>query len=163
MSEGMTTAAPAPTPDPVIFARALLPQAVAAFSLVPPEDRGPALAAIDQFLALPSPASFLRASRQLNEARRAARLARAASTTLGRLFGEGMALMRTVPGLPAEVTQRLANDLPMDARSGRRLAALATMLKGYEELLGRVVADNEEMRQRLRPGVRRSRRPNHRL
>lgn len=156
-------AAAAPATDTAVFARALLPRAVAAFSVVPPEDRGPALAAIDQFLARPSPASFLRAARQLNEARRAARLARAASTTVGRLFGEGITMMRSVPGLPAEVTQQLANDLPMDGRSGRRLAALATMLKGYEELLGRVVADNEEMRKRLRPGVRRSRRPGNRL
>jgi len=144
-----------PAADSAALAAALLPRAIAAFAIVPPAERGPALGAIDQFLAAPSPSRFLRASRLLSEARRAARLNDAARTTVGRLFAEGMDQLRTVPGLPAEVVEQLAADLPMDAHSGRRLGALATLLQGYEELLGRVVADTEEMRRRLRPGARR--------
>jgi hypothetical protein len=150
--------------DSAALAAALLPRAIAAFSLVPPAERGPALGAIDEFLAGPSPSRFLRAARVLGEARRAARLHDAARTTVGRLFAEGMDQLREVPGLPAEVVAQLAADLPPDARAGRRLGALATLLQGYEELLGRVVADTEEMRRRLRPGARRGmRRDRHRL
>jgi hypothetical protein len=141
--------------DVAAYAAALLPRAIAALEVVPDADRGAALAALDQFLTAPGPAAFLRAIRVLDQARRTARLNQAARTTVGRLFDEGMDLLRAVPGLPAEVTAQLAADLPVDARAGRRLTALATLLQGYEELLGRVVADTEEMRRRLRPGARR--------
>ena len=157
----MTAAAAAVTPntfsaaDVAGLAAALLPRAMAAFAVVPPADRGTSLAALDQFLAAPSPAKFLRAARLLDEARRAATVNQAARTTVGRLFAEGTDMLRAVPGLPAEITAQLAAELPVDARAGRRLTALATLLQGYEELLGRVVADTEEMRRRLRPGARR--------
>jgi hypothetical protein len=153
-----------PAADAAALAAALLPRAIVAFAVVPPADRGPALGAIDQFLAAPSPSRFLHASRLLNEARRVARLNDAARTTVGRLFAEGMDQLRAVPGLPADIVAQLAADLPPDAHAGRRLGALATLLAGYEELLGRVVADTDEMRRRLRPGARRSmRRDRHRL
>jgi hypothetical protein len=45
---------------------------------------------------------------------------------------------------------RLAANLPRDPRAGVRLRALCTLARSYEELAGRVAADTDEMRRRLR-------------
>ncbi len=150
------SAAPAPPAAPVSadiarLAGALLQHARAAYAVVPAEERGPSLGAIDAFLVAPTPGRFLSAVRHLREAQRAAVLAAAAHNTVGRLFADGISALRAVPGVPPDVIDHLASDLPPDARSSRRLAALAALLGSYEELLGRVVADHEEMRRRLRP------------
>jgi hypothetical protein len=153
MGDPMTPAAPQPTPvdaDTAALARALLPRAIAAFTLVPELDRGPALAAIDRFLAGPAPSTYLAAARELRTAERAAALRKNGGATMSRLFGEGMTVLREVPGLPPELLDEMTANLPLDARSGRRLTALAELLGGYCELLGRVAADTEEMRKRMK-------------
>jgi hypothetical protein len=53
------------------LAPALLRQAMTAFAAIPEPARGPALDALDQFLATPTPASFLTATRVLRDLRRA--------------------------------------------------------------------------------------------
>lgn len=146
----MTSAADAAT-----YARRLVPQAVAAFTVVPAAERGPALAAIDRFLGAPSPTTFLAATRILRESERAAALARTGGATITRLLHEGAARLREVPGFPDDLVAELTRDLPRDPRAGRRLAALGELLGSYAELLGRVAADTAEMRARWKTGKRR--------
>ena len=157
----MTALAPAgrgsTAADPRL-ARALFTHALAAFRVVPVEERGPALGAIDRFLAVPGPARFLAAVRLLGQARGRRQVETAAGTTLERAFADGLAAVRAVAGLPAELTERLAA-LPVDARAGRRLHALAALAQAYEELGARVAADTDEMRRRLRDSAPRKSRP----
>lgn len=143
----MTSAAPSPTAP---LARALLANAMAAFTVLPPERRGSSLAALDAFLAAPSPATFLAASRVLAESRRNRLLESAAAPALAQDFADGIAALRTLTSIPAELVDRLEADLPFDARTGRRLQALAALTRSYDELLSRVVADVEQMRKRFR-------------
>ena len=132
------------------LARALAEKAVLAFQTVPDGERGPALAALDRFLAGPAPSTFLAAVRELSQARRRVLIERTASATLQRARADGLRALRDVPGLPATLIDRLQADLPLDVRSGQRLLALAALARAYDELEGRVAADNDEMRQRLR-------------
>jgi hypothetical protein len=153
----MTPAAiPHPSRGAARLAAALLPRAAAALKVLPIEERGIALAAIDQFLEAPTPARFLRAARELGQAHRTAALAAAAQPTVDRMFAEGITSLRGVPGIQSEVITQLEAYLPVDPRAGQRLTALALLLGSYEELVGRVVADTEEMRRRMLPSMRRS-------
>jgi hypothetical protein len=133
------------------LARALLPRAIAAFTLVPEIDRTPALVALDQFLAAPAPATYLSAVRTLRATERAAALRKNAGPTIDRMFAEGTTLLREVPGIPPALVDEMTANLPVDARAGRRLSALGELLGTYCELLGRVAADTEEMRRRMKP------------
>jgi hypothetical protein len=136
--------------EAALLARALLPRAISAFTLVPASERGPALAALDRFLAGPAPSTYLAAARHLRKAERAAALGKNGGVTLGRLYDEGVTLLRDVPGLPPELLNEMTGALPIDARAGRRLSALAELLGSYCELLGRVAADTDEMRRRMK-------------
>jgi hypothetical protein len=137
------------TNEPSALARALLVKTMAAFQVVPDQARGPALSALDRFLAAPAPATFLAASRVLGQTRRAIMLERSAGGTMRRAFDEGLAALRAVPALPSALADRLAS-LPVDPRAGQRLFALAALTDAYQELATRVAADSEEMRRRLR-------------
>ncbi|HEY0707702.1 MAG TPA: hypothetical protein VGG33_12945 [Polyangia bacterium] len=142
--------------DVAALARALLPRAVSALRTLSPDDRGPSLAAIDGFLAEPGPASFLRAARLLREAQQAGALAKHGRGSLDRLLAEGAVRLKAVPGLPAPIASEIIATLPLDARAGRRLAAVAMLLETFEELQSRVATDTAEMRQRLLPSARRA-------
>jgi hypothetical protein len=136
------------------LARALVGHALRALRTIPEDARGPALGALDRFLATPGPATFLRAVRVLGEERRRFVVESAGGSTLRRGLDDGLASLRQVPGLPAALVDRLAADLPLDARTGQRLHALADLARAYEEVLGRVAADRDEMRRRLRGAPR---------
>jgi hypothetical protein len=136
--------------DAAPLARALLDQALLTFRSVPEAERVPALTAIDSFLSGPSPSRFLAAIRLLAQARRRLLIDRTASTTLQRARADGLSALRDVPGFPGHLVDRLEATLPADPRSGRRLMALAALARSYQELAGRVAADTEQMRQRLR-------------
>jgi hypothetical protein len=142
--------------DVAALARALLPRAVATLRTLPADARGPSLAALDGFLAAPGPASFLRAARQLKEAQQAAAVAKHGRSSLDRLLAEGATRLAAVPGLPAAIAKEIISTLPLDARAGRRLTAVALLLETYEELQSRVATDTAEMRQRLLPSARRA-------
>ena len=152
----MTTVAPSDVSDVALLARALLPRAISALRSLAPEERGPSLLAIDRFLAAPGPANFLAATRQLKEAQQAAALAKHGRGSLDRLFAEGATRLRSVPGLPAAIASEITANLPLDARAGRRLAAVAMLLESFEELQSRVATDTAEMRQRMLPSARRA-------
>ena len=145
--------------DTAILARALFSHTVAAFKLVPEDDRGAALAALDRFIASPGPAAFMAAARELREARRRVLIEQHGGGTLRRALAEGIRALRTVPGLPAAVSERLASDLPVDAMTGHRLSALCALARAYEDLAGRVAADTDEMRRRYQAAPPRKRRP----
>jgi hypothetical protein len=130
------------------LAPALLRQAVTAFAAIPEEGRGPALVSLDQFLAAPTPASFLAATRVLRDLRRASLIEATAGATMRRSFADGLAALRAA-GLPPALVERLAH-VPLEARAGQRLLALAGLARAYDELASRVAADSDEMRRRLR-------------
>jgi hypothetical protein len=129
------------------LAPALLRHAVAAFAVSPEQARGPALHALDQFLAAPSPAAFLAAARVLRDLRRASLIEATAGATIRRSFADGLAALGSA-GLPPELVERLA-ELPVEARAGQRLQALAALVRTHDELAGRVAADASDMRRRL--------------
>ena len=152
------------TSDGARLARALLPHALLAFRTSAgsgsgsgsgtgtgtEDQRGPALAALDAFLADPLPSRFLAAARELGQLRRRTLIERDARGTLQRARSDGLSALREVPGVPATVVDRLEAGLPADLRSGPRLRALVDLARSYQELASRVVADTEEMRRRLR-------------
>jgi hypothetical protein len=149
-----------PVADTVaILARALFQHTLAAFKVVPELDRGPALAALDRFIAAPGPAAFLGAVRELREARRRVLIESNAAGTLRRALAGGIEALRRVRGVPAGIADRLATDLPLDALTGQRMFALVALARSYEELAGRVAADTEEMRRRYQAAPPRKRRP----
>jgi hypothetical protein len=154
----LASAVRSPAPSDARLAGTLFAHALAALRVLPAEERGPALGAIDRFLAAPGPAGFIAAVRLLGEARRRRQVAAAAGSTLERAFADGLAALRAVPGLPAVVGERLA-DLPVDTRAGQRLHALAALARAYEELGARVAADTDEMRRRLRESAPRKSHP----
>jgi hypothetical protein len=148
--------------DDVALARALLDRARRVLPLLAQEDRGPSLAALDVFLAGPSPATFLGAMRVLGEARRHRLLSREiAAATPGehpaqRSLTGGLVALRRIPSIPGGVLDRLA-DLPLEADTRQRLLALAALTRTYEELATRVAAATEDMRQRMRKALPRGR------
>jgi hypothetical protein len=139
------------------LAPALLRHAVAAFAVSPDHTRGPALDALDQFLAAPSPAAFLVAARVLRDLRRASLIEATAGATIRRSFADGMAAVAALR-LPRPLIERLA-EVPVEARAGQRLQALAVLVRTHDELAGRVAADASEMRRRLLESAPRRPRP----
>jgi hypothetical protein len=149
----MTAAPPA---EAAALARALLGHALIAFRVLPDPARAAGLAAIDRFVADPRPSLFLAAVRELDDLRRRGLIESTAATTVRRGRDAGLEALRAVPGFPAAITERLEHGLPLDARAGQRLQALAALASSYEGLAGQVAADTDEMRQRLRPLAGRS-------
>jgi hypothetical protein len=143
------------------LARALLDRARRVLPLLAEEQRGVSLAAIDAFLAGPTPATFLGAMRVLGEARRHRLFSRPRPAAPGehpaqRGLSGGLSALRRIPGLPEGVLDRLA-DLPVEADTRQRLLALAALTRTYEELASRVAAATEDMRQRMRKALPRIR------
>ena len=130
------------------FAEALLHQVDRALASVPAAELEHALATVDAFLAAPRAETFLTATRALRLAR-----ARRASDTLtslhdDRIFRRGLEAMRALPGLDPEQAAALG-DLPVDARTGKRLLALAQLIEAHLELSGRAAAAFREIRRKL--------------
>jgi hypothetical protein len=114
--------------------------------------REAALAALDAFLAEPSPARFLGAVRALAAAERAAARRRLERGNAGRSFDQAIEALRA-SGLDADAVQRLA-DRPAEPRVGARLAALAALVSAHRELVGRAEAAARALRETLRlPGA----------
>jgi hypothetical protein len=154
-----STAADSGAEDNALLARVLFVHTAGAFKVVPEALRGPALAALDRFIAAPGPAAFVGAIRELRDARRRALIQSHGGGTLRRALEGGIDAFREVAGIPSVVADRLAADLPLEALTGPRLRALASLARAYEELAGRVAADTEEMRRRYQAAPPRKRRP----
>jgi hypothetical protein len=133
------------------FARALLPLAASAFRALGGADRAVASEALDAFLIAPGPATYLSATRVLASLRRRALIGGAARPTMRRSLDEAVSALRAAVGAP--LADRIATDLPLDARTGQRLQSLAALATAYEQLASRVAADTDEMRRRLRAGA----------
>jgi hypothetical protein len=133
------------------LAPALLRRAVAAFRVIPDEARGPSLAALDEFLAAPAPATFLAATRILRAQSRRAVVETTAGATMRRAFDDGVAALRNT-AVPPTLIDQIAQ-APLDARAGPRLLELASLARTYEELAARVAAESDEMRRRLRASL----------
>ena len=140
------------------LARELLRRALRVLPEVPDTERGPALAAIDEFLAAPSPASYLCATRALIEARRTRALSRVRAAQAGYARARGLdAVRRELGSAAAEVLAAV----PADDRAGLRLRALTLLAAAHRELAERVAGSSELLRRQLalaqdkRPPLRR--------
>lgn len=150
---------PRARPDAAVLARRLLPCAHAAF-LVVPESACPRLCAvIDGFLHAPTPSAFLSAYRVLEQARRRAVIEGAGRGVFQRAFADGLVALRGVSSLPPPVIDILTGHLPVDARAGERLQALAALAGAYQALSARVAADGDRRRRLWKNFPRR--RPRH--
>ena len=134
--------------DAPLFARRLLPLAIAAFQRVPVPDRAPVMAALDGFLAVPSPATFLAAARTMEQGLRDLLIADAARGPLRRGFTAAIQALRDGGALPAPLIDELAAHLPVDARAIERLDALAALAGAHAALSVRVAADADQRRRR---------------
>jgi hypothetical protein len=79
---------------------------------------------------------------------RAACTARLAENTAERVVLRGRQALRRVPHLDESLATAL-EDLPIDARTGQRLLALAQLLDVHHELAARARAARIELRRRL--------------
>ncbi|MEP6655222.1 MAG: hypothetical protein ABJA82_17795 [Myxococcales bacterium] len=148
-----------PDADAAVLARRLLPCAHAAFLVVPESARPPLCAAVDAFLRSPTPSRFLAAYRLLEQARRRAIIERAGRGVFRRALADGLAALGGVSSLPPVVLEVLTGHLPVDARAGERLKALAALASAYQELSARVSADSDRRRRLWKNFPRR--RPHH--
>jgi hypothetical protein len=128
------------------LAAALHLQASRAYTLVQGADRDVVHAALDGFLAAPAASTYLRASRLVAHAVRAACRERLGQSGAERAFQRGLSAIQTQVG--PELAGELAG-LPVDARAGHRLTALAHLLGAHRELAGRALAATRELRERL--------------
>jgi hypothetical protein len=119
------------------MATSLLPLAVRLHRDVPSNGRAAALAALDQFIAQPSPTGFLRAARELRGAIAAHRFAHSSRVLSERAFGRALTRLHDTAILDEERRGLLAS-LPVDVRAARRLDALAALLQAHDELAARV-------------------------
>ena len=138
------------------LARALLGRARALLPRLPPAARATPLLALDRFCASPAPAAYVAAARALAAAQRDLLIERIAGSGLRRRFAAGLESLRACDAVDQTTVDRLAADLPIDARAGDRLAALAALAATWDELAGRVATETERMRQRLRDEARAS-------
>lgn len=140
------------------LAQALLRRAVSVFAVVPPAERGPALAALDEFLAGPGPATYLAATRVLVEARRARTLTQVRAAQADYARARGLDAVRRELG--AATAEALAA-APTDDRAGLRLRALTLLAAAHRELAERVAGSSALLRKQLalsrdkRPPLRR--------
>jgi hypothetical protein len=141
------SAAIAPTASPHgALADALLRRAVTAFAAVPPDDRGPLLTAIDQFLATPGPATYLAATLVLADARRTHALRQVRAAQTGYAFARGLDAVRRELG---PIAAEALSAVPADERAGLRLRALALLAAAHRELAERVAGTTELLRKQL--------------
>jgi len=124
----------------------LLRRARATFAVVPADDRGPALAALDAFLAAPGPAQYLAATRVLAEARRTRTLQKVRTAQAGYAFARGLDAVRRELGSAAAEALAVG---PTDPRAGHRLRALALLAAAHRELAERVAGSTEALRRQL--------------
>ena len=126
------------------LAHALLERAVHAFQIVPPEERGSSLAALDDFLAAPGASRFVAAIRVLGAASREARLRHLRTDSAGRSHQRGLAALAAVPRLDPALLEALRS-LPTDEQAGLRLGALAALASAHQELAGCVEGARQAM------------------
>ena len=134
------------------YAGALVRQVARVLRLVPAAERDAVLAPIDAFLAAPRGDTFIAASRALAALQRAHATRKLLALHDDRLFRRGLDAVRGVSGAGPAYADVLA-DLPMDARTGQRLLALAQLLEAHAELTGRAAAAFREIRRKLEPSA----------
>jgi hypothetical protein len=105
----------------------------------------PALAAIDEFVARPSPSRYLRAARLIYQAAAAARGSRLDEAVAGRAHAQGLERLRASGLLDPARGEALAA-YPVDRRAGHRLSALAMLLDAHRELTARVRQSDADRR-----------------
>jgi hypothetical protein len=124
----------------------LLQRARRTFATLAAEERGPALLAIDAFLAAPTPATYLAATRVLAAVRRQAALQRVRAAHAGYALARGLSTVRYELG--AAQAEALAAQ-PSDDRTGHRLRALALLAAAHRELSERVAGSTGLLRRQL--------------
>lgn len=152
------------------LARSLLCEATSAFAQIPDADRKPALLALDQFVAAPSPASFLSAVRTLRHVKQECALRQARLSRAEQEFFRGLDLVRreisaevadvlsALPvfeearapeSTPGAEASRTSNAQRRASGTGTRLRALALLAAAHQELADRVAGSAEKLRQHL--------------
>jgi hypothetical protein len=124
------------------LAAALLRDAIRLHRDVPEAAQTSSLAAIDAFLAAPSPSGYLRATREIRAALQRTRLEVSGRVLAQRQLDRALGQLETVPSLDADMRTQLAS-LPVDIRASRRLDALCALLSAHDELAARVRARKE--------------------
>lgn len=153
-----------PMPQPVLAQR-LLRYALDTLAGLGPVERQTALGDVDEFVAQPSPAQFLRTMRSLRALRQAAALHHAQLSRAEQDFERGLetvrrelgaALADALAALPlhdspsdAESTPRLTGGRLPPAPTGMRLRSLALLLAAHHELADRVAGRAAALRQHL--------------
>jgi hypothetical protein len=127
------------------LAESLLRSSLAILPELDEPSREEALLAIDSFVAQPVAAPYLAAMRVLQQLRRQAQRARTVSTLAERSRQRGLETLAAVPSVGAELAAAL-QALPVDARTGQRLQALAALLDAHRELASRVRRAEAERR-----------------
>lgn len=167
-----------PARDHAVLARTLLRSAVVVFSVVPSDERAPALAALDRFLATPGPAPFLAAMRVLRDVKQDSVLRQARLSRAEQDFVRGLELVRreicpevadvlsALPifedrppataqqtrGTTASANAATAAQSPamrQASGAGQRLRALALLAAAHQELADRVAGSAARLRQHL--------------
>ena len=147
------------------LAPALLRRAMAAFQVIPDEARGPALAALDEFLAAPAPATFLAATRILRAQARRAVVETTAGATMRRAFADGVAALRGTAVPPTLIDQiaeetrtfqlvvRGAITAQQDqiAENSRQIAVLITAVQKHDAAIANLEQQWQAYLRRLPP------------
>ncbi len=100
-------------------------------------ERAAGAAAVDAFVAAPSPASFVAAARTLVRARQARQTEALQEVWGERAFARGAARLAGLDFLDDALVATLTAQ-PRDAASGRRLTTLAALLEAHAELAARL-------------------------
>jgi hypothetical protein len=160
------------TAGTVRLARALLERAITVLRRLRSGDtdgQRAALEALEPFLGEPRPVTYLTSCRQL-----LALSARGGEAMVARSRARGvdrsLAVLRALPGVPAELVDRLVvapGDLPgggepadgIDPGTGERLRVLEALLLAHQELASRAEAASSRLRQSLHVPSPAQRRP----
>jgi hypothetical protein len=122
------------------------------------ETRPAAVAALDAFIAAPSPSRFVAAAHALAAAVRQSRAARFDARLGERRFRRGLERLDALPFVD-DATRAALADQPHTGAAGRRLAALAALLEAHAELAARLrSADAAHVDVIISDGDRRARR-----
>jgi hypothetical protein len=120
------------------LAQVVLVAAARAFPALDGADRERAWEAIDELVAAPTAAGCLRATRRLRALGRRARSEASWRRLAERSLGRGLERVRQVPALAAAEAAEMLATLPLDARAGRRLEALAILIEAHQHLAARL-------------------------
>jgi hypothetical protein len=131
------------------LARALWRPTLSLLQTVAEGEQAGALGAVADFVASPTPASFLRARRQLDQAVLRSHVHRKQHARHAAELGAELTALAELRSLDARKLDVLAH-LPVEARAAQRVKALAALIATHEELESRAEMARVALLRRLR-------------